>query len=159
MIKFNKELRAPEPSAVALWELLEGLALLISTEHQWYGVDDSETVLENLRMIGVAAFATLKVLKANNLLGPNSPVKNIALVLGVLRDELEAWPAQQEEPELAWGDYIVEEAQAHGIAFKGAPFGIETRLGSGLHRDQEGQSLAKWKALDWKKEVNLCTIK
>ncbi len=82
----------------------------------------------------------MNVLQKHGLLRPDSPVKNIALVLGKLYHSTGGWPAGEEEPELAWRGAMIKEARHHDLVFKGAPYTIETLLQEdGLSGPQNGR--------------------
>ena len=106
-------------------------------------------------MIGGAVFTIFKSFVKRRLLRPESDVKNIALVLGMLYDSTADWPSGEEEPELAWRGAMIRKAQQHGIVFKDAPYGIEDRLKrDGLNEPQEDKDDSEWNKFSWYKEVS-----
>ncbi|EXJ93136.1 hypothetical protein A1O3_01693 [Capronia epimyces CBS 606.96] len=132
LLSFNKEISKKQPSVAALWSLIEGFAFDLPDE-MYFHIDDPDHVLATLKLVGGAVFCTLRILKERSLLRPNSSVKNIALVLALLRRNHSEWPSGEEEPELAWCDAAIREAQRSGIEFKGAPFRIQATLREAVH--------------------------
>ncbi|OAL30680.1 hypothetical protein AYO20_08642 [Fonsecaea nubica] len=127
-------------------------AWILEDTYEWFNVDDPNTVLHTLKLIGGAVFTTLNSLEKNGLLCPDSAVKNIALVLGVLYDNTRDWPGDP-EPQLEWREAMIREAFRHGIEVKGQPNGIETVLEEdGIDRTLPSEADSKWKNFNWTKE-------
>lgn len=122
----------------------------------WFHIDDPDTVLATLKLLGGAVFSTLNVLEKFGFFHPGSPVQNIGLVLGQLYQHTTNWPSGEEEPELTWRKHMMEEAQRKGFEFKEVPFGIENRLmEDGVDGLQSGKSrVNKWKCFKWATQVN-----
>jgi hypothetical protein len=62
-------------------------------------MDDPDRLTDTFRLLGTAVFSVLTLLEQNNLLRPDSPVKNIALVLGCFRNAAEGFNAIDGEQE------------------------------------------------------------
>ncbi|KIW70852.1 hypothetical protein PV04_03090 [Phialophora macrospora] len=152
LLAFNREVSKKTVQPAALWSFIEAFAWILDDTPVWFHVDDPDTVLATLRMIGGAIFTTLKVLEEHDLLGPESAVKNIALVLGVLYDRTGGWPGDQES-QLEWREAMIKEAKHHGIVFQDAPYTMSTLLErDGLSGPQNGKGYSKWKNFKWLKE-------
>ncbi|EXJ72456.1 uncharacterized protein A1O5_04960 [Cladophialophora psammophila CBS 110553] len=160
LLSFDREFskgstREEGPSPAGLWSIIEGFAWALNYQGFWFNIDYPDMVLATLKLIGGAVFTTLNILDKNGLLRPDTPVKNIALVLGVLYDNTRDWPGD-EEGELEWRAAMIKEVLQHGIEFKGAPYGIERLFETdGLDRsqlDKPDSRWKKWKRFDWPKE-------
>ncbi|KIX96764.1 uncharacterized protein Z520_07484 [Fonsecaea multimorphosa CBS 102226] len=154
LLSFNREFsNKGGASPAALWSIIEGFAWTLYDPSCWFNIDDSDGLLATLQLIGGAVFTTLNTFEKNGLLRPNSPVKNIALVLGVLYDNIRAWPGDEDEPELEWRGAMVREARQHGIEVKGQPYGIESVLEKdGVDGTLDSEAHSRWKKFDWAKE-------
>ncbi|KIW27475.1 uncharacterized protein PV07_07209 [Cladophialophora immunda] len=156
LLFFNREFsrgRTQEGGAspAALWSIIEGFAWVLNEPEYWFHCDDPDTVLATLQLIGGAVFTTLNTLEKNGLLRSDSPVKNIALVLGVLYNNTRDWPGG-EEPELEWRGAMIREVQRHGIEVKGQPYGIEGVLKQdGVDGTPSSRADSRWKMFDWAK--------
>jgi hypothetical protein len=105
-----------------------------------------------LQLIGYTVIATLKVLESQDLLKPDSAVKDISLVLGLFMDTVKTWPAGYEEPELSWVKAAICLAKKHGIIFEGVPFGVEQNVQK-FEELEDDEDAPNWKKFNWKKEV------
>ena len=158
LVLIDKELCKASPSPQKLWPLLEAIAMsLPGNEAPWFMSDISDDILDTLRMIGGAYLCTLKALKKNGLLKKDSPIRNIALVLMMIRDLVQGWPGGPEEEELSWVDAAMHKAAKNGVEFREAPFGIEEGV-EDIDPDDEEEEYdtgIKWSTFNWKKEVRL----
>lgn len=102
-------------------------------------------------------FCTLNMLKEGGLLRPDSPVKNMTLILGLLRRIQSEWPGDEEE-QLSWGDAAIREAKQAGLEFKNAPFGIEDDLKKAKVGEAPQPSDEMWKNFNWNREVSSVQI-
>ncbi|KAJ9603383.1 hypothetical protein H2200_012161 [Cladophialophora chaetospira] len=153
LLAFNSEHRKKHANPAVLWSFIEAFAWSMDDMNWWFNVDDPETVLDTLRMIGGAVFTTLSVLEQQGLLCPDSAVKNISLVLAKLYENTADWPSGDEEPELAWRGPMIKEAKHHGIVFKDAPYAVESMLQQDdLSCPQNGKGYTKWKTFNWSKQ-------
>nr|KAK5438812.1 hypothetical protein LTR18_008247 [Exophiala xenobiotica] len=156
ILALNSEFRKKEPSLPKLWALIEGLAFTIPGD-TWYHMDDPARLTDTFRLLGTAVFSVLTLLEQNNLLSPESPVKNIALVLGCFRNAAEGFNAigGEQEEDLVWADAEIEWVQKYGIRFKDVPFGIEDELADADLQDSDrlGSEIDKWKARNWATEL------
>ncbi|KAK5269827.1 hypothetical protein LTR96_005525 [Exophiala xenobiotica] len=120
-------------------------------------MDDPARLTDTFRLLGTAVFSVLTLLEQNNLLSPESPVKNIALVLGCFRNAAEGFNAigGEQEEDLVWADAEIEWVQKYGIRFKDVPFGIEDELADADLQDSDrlGSEIDKWKARNWATEL------
>ena len=139
-----------------MWSIIEGFAWILYDPELWFNIDNPDTVLATLQLIGGAVFTTLNTLEKSGLLRPDTPVKNIALVLGVLYNNTRDWPGNDDEPELEWRGAMIREARQHGIEVKGQPYGIERVLKKdGVDGTVSCEAHSRWKKFDWAKEVSL----
>ena len=90
--------------------------------------DDSQRILDTLQLIGHAILATLEILESKGLLKPDSYVKDISLVLGLLVEVVMVWPSGYDEPEFSWVKAMISKAKENGIVVAGAPFGVEDKV-------------------------------
>ena len=152
----DKELRKSKPNITALWPMLEALAFAIpDNQTEWFNNEDGEGVLETLRILGGAVICALRVLEEQDMLKPDSDIKNIALVLGHINMIVQDWPSGEEEDELSWIDAAFYMAMKNGIEFTEAPYGIEEAVGD-ISADSEGSQFntpIDWSSFNWKKEV------
>lgn len=143
---------------------MEGFAFTLPDDRgYWFHIDDCEGLLGTLKILGVAVFSTLKILEKHDLLRPDSPIKNIGLVLAYLRRNMEDWPGNcgpefDIEDELKWCDAAIVEAQQKGVEFKRAPWGIEDKLKKeDVVKSRYGkykETIAAWKDFNWDTEVS-----
>ncbi|KAF2277346.1 uncharacterized protein EI97DRAFT_432224 [Westerdykella ornata] len=132
LVAFNKAMRPSEPNAVDLWMHLSGLAHFLPTQDlgPWLHTDDPDRVGETVGLIGNAALTALNALERANLLRPDSPVRDIGLVLALLCDffgdvsgMLGYVPCVPRNAmmgkEAAWPNVLVQYAKKHGIEIKG----------------------------------------
>ncbi|KIX09103.1 uncharacterized protein Z518_00181 [Rhinocladiella mackenziei CBS 650.93] len=156
LVNFDWETRKKTSSPAKLWSLIEGFAWLLLDQEFWLYIYDSDRAFATVKLIGRAVFYTLNVFEKRGLLRPDSPVKNIGLVLAILRYNLRFWPGHEDKPELEWCEAAIEEAQKRGIEFKGAPYGVEKSLKSaGINGLESRNSHSKWKRFQWSREVGL----
>ncbi|OAP61316.1 hypothetical protein AYL99_03517 [Fonsecaea erecta] len=161
LLSFNSEFSERETAfaPARLWSIIEGFAWLLNDPLPWFHSDDPGTTLERLQMIGGAVFATLNIFEKTGLLGADSPVKNIGLVLGVLYNNTREWPGDLGVSELSWRGAMIREALQHGIEVKGQPYGIETLLDKdGVYGTQSSKGDMKWKRAFSKKHKSGSTI-
>ena len=154
----NSEFRKKKPSLPKLWALIEGLAFTIPGD-TWYHMDDPDCLTDTFRLLGTAVFSVLTLLEQSNLLHADSPVKNIALVLGCFRQAAEGFNeiGDEQEEDLVWADAEIEWVQKYGIRFKDVPFGIQDELADDALQDSDrlGSEIDKWKNRNWATEVCL----
>lgn len=106
---------------LALWPHPEALATFIPSCDEWFGNDDSGQIQQTLKLVGGAVMCTLDLLKSKGLLGPDLPVRNIALILSRLHELDSIWPGRPGEAEPAWVEAAITLAKQNGIRFEGAP--------------------------------------
>jgi len=121
-------MRKPDPSPSILWVHIEAFAHFLPGDGPWLMIDDCQRLLDTLALVGGGVMCTLEVLEEHGLLRPQSPIRDLALVLGLLYRLDSAWPGGPGEEELSWVHAMVNVAQKHGIVFKDAPYGIEDKL-------------------------------
>lgn len=149
-MEINKEMTKKHP--LALWPHLEALANFIPSCDEWFGSDDADQIQQTLKMVGGAVMCTLDLLKCKGLLAPDSPIKNIALVLGRLHELDGIWPGGPGEAELAWVEAAITMAKQNGITFEGAPYGVESMAGGIVSDAEDDEPEIDWYHFDWKKE-------
>ena len=120
-------------------------------------IDDGQGLSQTIQLIGYAVIATLKVLESQDLLKPDSPIKDISLVLGLLMDAIKNYPGKYEEPELSWMKPAIVLVKKHGVVLEGVPFGVEkdAQKFEELEDDTYNQN---WKKFSWKKQVISCAL-
>jgi hypothetical protein len=112
--------------------------------------DDSIRIKDTLHLIGHATLATLELLESRGLLAPDSEVKDIALVLGLLIEVIMSWPGHYNEPEFSWVKTVITKAEGKGISIAGAPFGVEESVKKIKESKDKGPRLSK---SAWNREV------
>lgn len=132
--------------------------------------DDSERIQHTLKLIGYATLATLNLLDSCGLLAPDSPIKDIPLVLGLLIEALFAWPGGCDEEEFTWLKTAVAKVKEKGYVIAGAPYAVEKNVKVCEEMAVEGEddidedededkeidsndARPNWTTFDWKKEV------
>lgn len=118
--------------------------------------DDSEGILDTVKMIGGAVMVSLDQLEKQGLLKEDSAIPNIAFVLGKLKSMIQCWPGDPPswEYRIAWADAALLKAKRAGIVFGDAPYGTEKTVDK-----VEGEvgdwkfDVTEWERFDWKKEV------
>jgi hypothetical protein len=93
------------------------------------------------------------MLDGKGLMHPDSPIKNIALVLGTLYANTSDWPSGELEIQLQWRAAIIRKARSHGFVFKDIPYGIEETLKKDAENWQEERKDVIWTNFNWKREV------
>lgn len=90
-------------------------------------IDDGERVSDTIRVVGTTLLAALNTLDRNDLLKPNSEIKDISLVMGlflkisgIFGDAIFIGEEEQE-----WPEYIIAYAKGKGIKLGDTPFGVE----------------------------------
>lgn len=121
---------------------------------EWWRTDDADGVLHTLKMIGGSVFATLNVLEKHGMLCADSPIKNLAFILGVLYENTREWLGDDDEPDLSWAKAMIRRAQLCGIEFKDAPYNIQSTLAEDGVADVEEKAVREWNTFNWKKEVS-----
>jgi hypothetical protein len=84
---------------------------------------------------------------------PDSPIKNIALVLGTLYVNTSGWSSGEPEFHLQWRGAIIRKARRHGFVFRDVPYGIEETLKNDAEEWQEEFKDVVWTHFKWKREV------
>lgn len=140
--------------------MIEALAFSVpGNEGTWFLGDNGDEILETLQILGGAVICTLDVLEKHDLLKPNSAIRNIALVLGMLRQIIEAWPGDNDDHGLSWNDAIVHKAMKHGIEFRGAPHGIDkvNEVVNACDDEKKYDKDIEWSKFSWKPSVGGCS--
>ena len=114
--------------------------------------DDSDQILHTLKMVGGAVLCTLNLMKSKGLLKPDSPVRNIAMVLARLNELNDIWPGGPGEAEPAWGEAAITVVKQDSVKFEGAPFGVEALAERSLDDLEMDDAEIDWYHFDWKKE-------
>lgn len=137
-----------------LWSSIETFAwILVGDVFEWFNIDDPDRVLAILKLVGGATFCTLDLLDKQSLVKPDSPVMNLALILGLLFQGTAEWPGDTGVPELSWREAVARHAQLKGIEIKEAPFGIEKSVQEALDEGAFEDSDTNWEKFKWTKEV------
>ena len=119
--------RKPLPPAVDLWVQLSALAHWFSVVDlaPWMMIDDGERWKDTAAMIGIAIITVLNALERAELLGQDSPLKDLPFVLALLgRLSLElvsmvGVPYISHQKEASWPYKIVQYIKKHGIQLEG----------------------------------------
>ena len=121
-----QSLHEENPDPLALWQHIEAFVHFIPGPRHWYMIGDSQGLRDTLQLIGYAVLSILQVLGSNDLLKPDTPIKDTSLVLGLLMDALEKWPGEYSDPEVSgWMPKAIGLVEEHGIVLEDVPFGVE----------------------------------
>lgn len=87
LMKFHAEFKWDTKSrdSAKMWSVMEGLSFYLSYGNfqAWYMTDDTDRAADTVHMVGYALLVALNHLERDDLLKPNSPLKNIPLVLSL----------------------------------------------------------------------------
>ena len=149
---FHNEYTKKSPDPLTLWGFITGFAHVLPGPGDWYMCDDSQQIVETMKLIGYAILATGDVLKSHGLVNANSKIKDLPLVLAMCIEMARHWEGFVQGDELDWRVPLIKQAEANGVKLSG-PFGIENRVAE-LKESYAGKE-ALWTKFDWKQKVSL----